>query len=73
MEVREALNHIAEIRHRLAESELFRGYRALPVAVSGLLALAAGWLQPLFVPDATHDVRSFVILWSAVAVSLELA
>jgi hypothetical protein len=68
MEVREALNHIAEIRQRLAESELFRGYRALPVAVSGLLALTAGWLQPLFVPDPIRDARSFVLLWSAVAV-----
>jgi hypothetical protein len=68
MEVREALTHIAEIRQRLAESELFRGYRALPVAASGLLALAAGWLQPLLVPDPVRNVRAFVLLWSAVAV-----
>jgi hypothetical protein len=68
MEVREALSHIAEIRQRLAESELFHGYRALPVAASGLLALVAGWLQPLFVPDPVGHVRPFVMLWSAVAV-----
>jgi hypothetical protein len=68
MEVREALDHIAEIRQRLAESELFHGYRALPVATSGLLALAAGWLQPWFAPDPVRNVRAFVMLWSAVAV-----
>ena len=42
MELREALNQIAVIRQRLAASELFRGYRALPVGASGLLALAGG-------------------------------
>ena len=67
MEVREALNRIAEIRLRMAESELFRGYRALPIAVSGLLALGAGALQPLLVPDPGRDVRGFVLLWSMVA------
>ena len=39
-----------------------------PVAVSGLLALTAGWLQPYLVPDPVREVRSFVMLWSAVAV-----
>jgi hypothetical protein len=68
MELREALDQIAEIRQRMAESELFRGYRALPVAVSGALALAAGVLQPAIVPDPVPDPRGFVLLWSSVAV-----
>src|SRR6478736_3911045 len=67
MELREALDQIAEIRHRLAESELFYGYRALPVAVSGLFALAGGSLQPLVVSDPVLEVRTYVLFWSAVA------
>ena len=68
MELRDALDQIAEIRQRMAESELFRGYRSVPVAVSGALALAAGVLQPAIVPDPVRDVRGYVVLWSAVAV-----
>ena len=67
MYLREALDQIAEIRRRMAESELFRGYRALPVALSGLYALLAGLLQPFVVPDPSRDVRGFVLLWTSVA------
>ncbi len=67
MELREALNQIAEIRHRMAESELFRGYRALPVAFSGLLAFIAAWLQPLLIASPLSEVRGYVLLWSCVA------
>jgi hypothetical protein len=67
MQLREALNQIAEIRQRMAESELFRGYRALPVAVSGLLAVIAGLVQPVILPDPARDVRGYVLLWSLVA------
>ena len=69
MELREALDQIAEIRHRLVESELFYGYRALPVAVSGLFALAGGILQPVVVPDPVQAVRAYVLFWSAIAAS----
>jgi len=68
MELREALNQIAEIRHRLTESELFHGYRALPVAVSAMFALMGGWLQPLIVPEPVRDVRSYVLFWTGIAV-----
>ena len=40
MELREALTQISEIRRQVARAQLFRGYRALPVAFSGLTALA---------------------------------
>lgn len=67
MELREALDSIATIRRRMAESEVFRGYRALPVAVSAVFALAAGFLQPVLVPRPEQDVRGYVALWSVVA------
>ena len=67
MELREALDHIAEIRHRLTESELFYGYRALPIAASGLFALAGAQAQPLVVPEPTLEVETYVLFWSAIA------
>ena len=45
MELREALTQITEIRLQLARTEVFRGYRAMPVAFSGVVALAAGLIQ----------------------------
>ena len=68
MELREALDSIATIRRRMAETEVFRGYRALPVAVSAVLALIAGLLQPVLVPRPDRDLPAYVALWSAVAI-----
>lgn len=67
MNLREAFDNLAAIRQRMVESELFRGYRALPVAVSGLLAVVAGLLQPLIAAEPMRDVRAFAALWLAVA------
>jgi len=72
MHLHEALSHIAEIRQRLTASELFHGYRALPVAVSGLLAVVGGCVQSWLVPEPVKDVRGYVLLWSAMA-SLSVA
>ena len=47
MELREALTQITEIRLQLARTEVFRGYRAMPVAFSGGVALLAAVIQRL--------------------------
>lgn len=67
MELREAIDSIATIRRQMAASEVFRGYRALPVAVSALIAAGAGALQPTIVPRPERDVAGYVALWSSVA------
>lgn len=67
MELREALDSIAVIRRRMAETEVFRGYRALPVACSAVFAVLAGFFQPALVPKPDQDVPGYVALWSAVA------
>ena len=46
MDVSRALDQIAEIHEQMAKGEIYRGYRSLPVAASGLIGFAAGWLQP---------------------------
>lgn len=68
MELREALDQISEIRLQLARVETFRGYKAIPVALSGLLAFVAAALQTVLVPDPTREVSAYLILWLATGV-----
>jgi hypothetical protein len=64
MELPQALAQIAEIRAQAARTDVYRGYRSVPVAASGLMGLAAAWLQPA---EFARDPLSFVIYWTAVA------
>lgn len=79
MELREALTQISEIRLQLARTEVFRGYRAVPVAFSGLLAVLAAALQALFIPVPLDNLHAYLTLWvgaavvSAVAAGVEMA
>lgn len=68
MQLREALSQIAEIRAAVAATEQFRGYRAAPVALSGVLAVAAALAQPLVVPKPADDLPAYLALWFGVAV-----
>ena len=51
MELREALTQITEIRLQMARTEVFRGYRAVPAAFSGAVALAAATVQAVAIAD----------------------
>jgi hypothetical protein len=68
VELHEALTQIAEIRARAAAAERFRGYRAIPVAASGLLAVLTASAQPLLVPDPASDLAGYLGLWLTTAV-----
>ncbi len=46
MELDRALAQVAEIQEHLSRTEVYRGYRSLPVAASGIIGLIAGALQP---------------------------
>lgn len=67
MELDDALSQIAEIRRQVARVRLFRGYRAVPVAFSGVLALLAGGVQARWLPDAARRPAAFLALWIGVA------
>jgi hypothetical protein len=67
MELRDALMQIAEIRRTMERAEVFRGYRAGPVAFSGLLAFGAAAVQPLVAPEPTRQVGAYLALWIAAA------
>lgn len=68
MELHEALSSIETIQRQMARTEKFRGYRALPTALGSLLAVVAGLLQPLVVPDPDADMRSYLLLWVGTAI-----
>lgn len=67
MELHEALSHIAEIRAKVAATQEFRGYRAVPVAASGALAVLAAAAQPHVLPAPVADLRGYLALWLATA------
>jgi hypothetical protein len=63
MDVPRALEQIAEIHDQLARASVYRGYRSVPIALSGLIGLAAAWLQP---QSVNADPVGFVIYWLAI-------
>lgn len=65
MDASRALDQIAEIHRQIAKGEVYRGYRSVPVALSGLLGLVAAWLQPAGLGAA--DPIGFVAYWTAIA------
>jgi hypothetical protein len=67
VELHEALSQIAEIRDRAAAAERFDGYRAWPIASSGLLAIAVAFFQPLLVSDPAHNFTAYLLLWLVTA------
>lgn len=66
VDVTRALDQIAEIHRQIAKGEVYRGYRSLPIAASGLMGIAAAWLQPTSL--GTSDPIGFVLYWTAIAV-----
>lgn len=60
-----ALDQINEIHSHMARSQVYRGYRPVPVAVSGAAGLVGAWLQPYAVKAG--DPVGFVYYWLAVA------
>jgi len=66
MDVRGALDQIAEIHERLSRAEVYRGYRAVSWALSGGIALAAAAAQSYLVDSAAGN-RGFVLYWTGVA------
>ncbi|MGP0065230.1 MAG: hypothetical protein ACLQGP_16720 [Isosphaeraceae bacterium] len=68
MELREALTQITEIRLQLARTEVFRGYRAMPVAFSGGVALLAALIQGAMIADPMQQIGPYLALWIGAAV-----
>lgn len=68
MELRDAIDQISTIRTHLAATERLRSLRAVPVALSGALAVLAAVSQSLWLGDPMVDTRRYLWLWCGVAV-----
>lgn len=77
--LREALSQISEIRAQMTEATVFRGYRALTVAATGVLGIVTAMAQAVLIPDPEQKAVEYVELWvclaalSLVLVVLQLA
>ena len=62
-----ALADITAIRSQMARGTQFRGYGPVTVATTGLLALLAGAVQALYLPDPAAAPLSYLLLWAGMA------
>ena len=67
MQLQDALSQISEIRHQMARSEVFRGYRSTTVGFSGGLGVLAAVCQSWWVPSPAVDLKRYLGLWIGVA------
>lgn len=67
MRVHEAIDSIATIQTQIARAQVFRGYRALPVGITGALALIGAALQDRFVPAPGAQLDRYVVYWGSIA------
>lgn len=67
VDVTRALDQIAAIHEQIAKGEVYRGYRSLPVAGSGVIGLLAAWLQPATL--GASDPIGFVLYWAAIGLA----
>src|SRR4029453_11693750 len=65
MDLSRALGQLADIHQQLAKGEIYRGYRSVPIAASGLIGLIAAWAQlPAL---GVVDPIGFVKYWTGIA------
>jgi hypothetical protein len=69
MELRDAIDRISAIHSQLAATGQLRSLRALPVAFSGLLAIAAALLQPFLVGDPLQSPAAYALHWCSAAIA----
>lgn len=68
MELRDAIDQITTIRSQLAATEHLKSLRAIPVALSGVLAIAAAIAQTLWLENPIDYPRRYLMLWCGAAV-----
>jgi len=69
MDLEQALSQIADIRHQMTRTRIFRGFRATTTLGTGIVAILAAFWQAWEIPDpASHPLR-FVELWTGLAVA----
>jgi hypothetical protein len=65
MDLSRALGQLADIHQQIAKGEIYRGYRSVPIAASGLIGFGAAWTQAPGL--GVNDPIGFVLYWTAIA------
>ena len=65
MDLSRALGQLADIHQQIAKGEIYRGYRSVPIAASGLIGIAAAWAQAPGL--GLNDPIGFVLYWTSIA------
>ena len=65
MDLSRALGQLADIHQQIAKGEIYRGYRSVPIAASGLIGFGAAWTQAPGL--GVNDPVGFVLYWTAIA------
>ena len=65
MDLSRALGQLADIHQQIAKGEIYRGYRSVPVAASGLIGFVAAGVQAPAL--GVNDPVGFVFYWTAIA------
>ena len=65
MDLSRALGQLADIHQQIAKAEVYRGYRSLPIAASGLIGFLAVWAQSPAL--GAGDPIGFVLYWATIA------
>ncbi|MCE9527726.1 MAG: hypothetical protein K8R36_16920 [Planctomycetales bacterium] len=63
MDLQSALSQISDIRHHAHRGGVFRGYRALTTAFSGVVALAAARTQEVLLPHPERSLELYLYIW----------
>lgn len=67
MELRDALDQITTIRSQLAATEHLKSLRAIPVAISGVLAIVAAVVQTIWLEAPLDYPRRYLMIWCGAA------
>jgi hypothetical protein len=74
MELRQAFAQLSEIREHLARTEVFRGYRSLTVAYTGVVGLIAAVAQAMWLSRPIEHFGAYLELWvGAATINVALA
>jgi len=65
MELQKAINQLSEIHAQVSKTEFYRGFKAVPVAITGLGAFLAALLQPWIIGNS--NPVAFVWYWQTIA------
>ena len=65
MDLSRALGQLADIHQQLAKGEIYRGYRSVPIAASGIIGVVAAWAQAPGL--GVLDPIGFVEYWAGIA------